>query len=55
MSDDDNRAAAELAPRSWRNYTRSRRAHDLHSDLATEDDMPEPTEWWKTDDKDDAT
>lgn len=40
----------DLAPRSWRNYHRSRRASEMRQDLAVENDLPEATEWWLTDD-----
>ncbi|TDW69135.1 hypothetical protein EDF51_106119 [Curtobacterium sp. PhB25] len=48
---DENKAAGDLAPRSWRNFHRSRRAHEMRQDLAAENDYPEPTDWWLTDDE----
>lgn len=50
MTNDDNKAAADLAPRGWRNYTRSRRANELRRDLAATDESMTPTDWWLEDD-----
>lgn len=49
MTGDENQAAADLAPRGWRNYTRSRRARELRRDLAATDESMTPTEWWLED------
>lgn len=54
MSDDD-KPAGELVPRSWRNYHRSRRAHELRRDIAAVDESLVVTEWWKADEQDDAS
>jgi hypothetical protein len=49
MTGDENQAAADLAPRGWRNYTRSRRAQELRRDLAATDESMTPTDWWLED------
>lgn len=52
MTDDENKAAADLAPRGWRNYTRSKRAAEMRRDFAAIDDpIGEPTEWWLEDEE----
>ncbi|WIA96447.1 hypothetical protein [Curtobacterium sp. MCBA15_004] len=52
---DDNQAAANLAPRGWRNWTRSRRGNELRRDLAAVDESLVVTDWWETDEPDDAS
>lgn len=51
----DEEKAAELAPRSWRNWHRSRRARELRRDMTAVDKGLIVTDWWKTDDQDDAS
>lgn len=38
---------ADLAPRSWKNYHRSRRASEMRRDLSAVDENPVVTDWWK--------
>lgn len=38
--------ADDLAPRGWRNYTRSKRARELRTDLAQADEDLEVTDWY---------
>lgn len=54
MSEDD-KAAGDLAPRSWRNYHRSRRASEMRHDLEAVDESLIVTNWWETDDPDAAS
>ncbi|MGW8430905.1 hypothetical protein ACWGJ9_07245 [Curtobacterium citreum] len=53
MSADENQAAADLAPRGWRNHVRSRRAREMRRVLAADDlsreNDPPMTEWWLED------
>jgi hypothetical protein len=52
VSADENQAAADLAPRGWRNYTRSQRAAHMRRDFAALDEpFAEPTEWWIEDEE----